>query len=58
LAADRLRFEFLFRAFNKKVANQAAKQTDAEVLQAISSMPKAETLLKESNKAYAMRAAK
>jgi len=55
---DRLRFEFLFRAFNKKVANQAAKQTDAEVLQAISSMPKAETLLKESNKAYAMRAAK
>jgi len=56
--SDRIRYEFLFRAFNKKVANQAAHQTDAEVLAAIDNMPKAESLLKESNKAYAMRAAK
>jgi carboxyl-terminal processing protease len=54
---DSIRYEFLFRAFNKKVANQAARQTDAEVLAAIQNMPKAESLLKESNKAYAMRAA-
>jgi carboxyl-terminal processing protease len=55
---DRIRYEFLFRAFNKKVANQAARQTDAEVLAAIDNMPKAESLLKDSNRAYAMRAAK
>ena len=55
---DRIRYEFLFRAFNKKVANQAARQTDAEVLAAIENMPQAESLLKDSNKAYAMRAAK
>ena len=55
---DRIRYEFLFRAFNKKVANQAARQTDPEVLAAIASMPKAESLLKDSNKAYAMRAAR
>ena len=55
---DGIRYEFLLRAFNKKVANQSARQTDAEVLQAIQSMPKAESLLKDSNRAYAMRAAK
>ena len=55
---DRIRHEFLFRAYNKKVANQAGNQTDAEVLAAIENMPKAEALLKESNRAYAMRAAK
>jgi carboxyl-terminal processing protease len=55
---DRIRHEFLFRAYNKKVANQAANQSDAEVLAAIENMPKAEALLKESNRAYAMRAAK
>jgi carboxyl-terminal processing protease len=55
---DRIRYEFLFRAYNKKVANQAARQTDAEVLAAIGNMPKAESLLNESNRAYAMRAAK
>jgi len=55
---DRIRHEFLWRAYNKKVANQAARQTDAEVLAAIDNMPKAEALLRESNRAYAMRAAK
>jgi len=54
---DRIRYEFLFRAYNKKVANQAARQTDPEVLQAIQSMPKAESLMKDSNRAFAMRAA-
>jgi carboxyl-terminal processing protease len=55
---DRIRFEFLWRAYSKKVAQTAAHQTDAEVLAAIDNMPKAENLLKESNRAYAMRAAK
>jgi carboxyl-terminal processing protease len=55
---DRIRWEFLFRAYNKKVANQGKNQTDAEVLAAIDNMPKAEALHKESNRAYAMRAAK
>jgi carboxyl-terminal processing protease len=55
---DRIRHEFLWRAYNKKVANQARNQTDPEVLAAIDNMPKAEALHKESNRAYAMRAAK
>jgi len=55
---DHIRHEFLFRAYNKKVANQGSHQTDPEVLAAIDNMPKAESLLKESNRAYAMRAAK
>jgi carboxyl-terminal processing protease len=55
---DRIRYEFLWRAYNKKVALTASHQTDAEVLAAIDDMPKADSLLKESNKAYAMRAAK
>jgi carboxyl-terminal processing protease len=55
---DRIRHEFLWRAYDKKVANQAANQTDAEVLAAIDNIPKAEALLRESNRAYAMRAAK
>jgi carboxyl-terminal processing protease len=55
---SRIRHEFLFRAYNKKVANQGSNQTDPEVLAAIDNMPKADSLLKESNRAYAMRAAK
>jgi carboxyl-terminal processing protease len=55
---DRIRYEFLWRAYNRKVANQGKNQTDPEVLSAIDNMPKAESLLKDSNRAYAMRAAK
>ena len=55
---DNIRHEFLFRAYSKKIADQGRSQTDAEVLAAIDNMPKAESLLKESNRAYAMRAAK
>jgi carboxyl-terminal processing protease len=54
---DRIRYEFLWRAYNKNVALAAAHQTDPEVLAAIDKMPEADSLLKESNKAYAMRAA-
>ena len=55
---DKIRHEFLFRAYSKKVANQAIDRSDEEVLTAIENMPKAESLLKDSNRAYAMRAAK
>ena len=55
---DHIRHEFLFRAYNKKVANQATNQADPEVMAAIDKMPEAESLLKDSNRAYAMRAAK
>lgn len=57
-ARTKIRWEFLFRAYNKKVANQATNQTDPEVLAAIDKMPEAESLLKDSNRAYAMRVAK
>jgi hypothetical protein len=55
---DRVRYEMLYRAFDKKTADQAERQIDPEVLKALDSMPKAESLLNESNKAYAMRAAR
>ncbi|HEX3747801.1 MAG TPA: S41 family peptidase [Bryobacteraceae bacterium] len=55
---DHIRHEFLFRAYNHKIANQGSNQTDPEVLAAIEKMPEAESLLKDSNRAYAMRAAK
>jgi hypothetical protein len=55
---DRIRHEFLFRAYNKKIANQASRRADVEVLAAIDKMPDAEALHKESNRAFAMRAAK
>ena len=55
---DNIRHEFLFRAYNKKIADQGRSQTDPEVLAAIDNMSKAQSLLKESDRAYAMRAAK
>jgi carboxyl-terminal processing protease len=55
---DHIRHEFLFRAYSHKIANQGLNQTDPEVLAAIDKMPEAESLLKDSNRAYAMRAAK
>ena len=50
-----LRWEFLFRCFDKKTADQARWESDPEVQKAIDSMPKAEALLKEAQKTYAMR---
>jgi carboxyl-terminal processing protease len=50
-----LRWEFLFRCFDHKTANQARWESDPEVQKAIESMPKAEALLKEAQKTYAMR---
>jgi carboxyl-terminal processing protease len=52
---DRLQYEFYFRAFDKNTANRAAWAKDPEVTKAIESMPKAEALLHQAQKTYAMR---
>jgi carboxyl-terminal processing protease len=52
---DRIRWEFLFRAFNKNAAERAKWSSDPEVQKAIESMPKAQALLSQAQKMYAMR---
>jgi carboxyl-terminal processing protease len=42
---DRLRYELLMRAFDKKTATKALIMDDAEVLKAIDSLPRAQALL-------------
>lgn len=53
--SERIRYEFNFRAFDRKTAERALWQNDPEVQKAIESMPKAEALLKTSQKLYALR---
>jgi len=50
-----LRYEMIFRAFDRKTATQFAMQADPEVLKAVDSMPKAAGLLKDSNRVLAER---
>jgi carboxyl-terminal processing protease len=50
-----LRWEFLYRCYDERTADQARWMIDPEVQKAIESMPKAEALLKEAQKTYAMR---
>ncbi|MGD0868943.1 MAG: S41 family peptidase [Bryobacteraceae bacterium] len=50
-----LRYEMIFRAFDRKTAAQLSIQVDPEVLKAIDSMPKAAGLLKDSNRVLAER---
>ncbi len=50
-----LRYEMIFRAFDRKTATEFAMQADPEVLKAIDSMPKAAGLLKDSNRVLAER---
>jgi len=50
-----IRWEFYYRVFGKNVAERARWSEDPEVLQAIESMPKAQSLLSTSQKVYAMR---
>jgi len=52
---DHIRWEFLFRAFDKSTADRARWATDPEVLKAIESLPKAQTLLNQAQKVFAMR---
>jgi carboxyl-terminal processing protease len=53
--AKRIRYEFYFRAFDKSTADRASWQDDPEVAKAIESMPKAQALLTQAEKVYAMR---
>jgi len=52
-----LRYEMIFRAFDRRTATQLSIQVDPEVLKAIDSMPKAAALLKDSNRVLAERLA-
>ena len=52
---SQLRWELLFRCFDKQTADRAVWQSDPEVQKGIESMPKAEALLKEAQKTFAMR---
>jgi len=52
---DRIRWEFYYRAFDKNAAYRAMWAGDPEVLKAIESLPKAQTLLNQSARVYAMR---
>jgi carboxyl-terminal processing protease len=53
--AKRIRYEFYYRAFDKSTADRATWQDDPEVAKAIDSMPKAQSLLTQAEKVYAMR---
>jgi carboxyl-terminal processing protease len=50
-----IRWEFYFRAFDKDTANRASWEDDPEIAKAIESMPKAQSLLNQAQKIYAMR---
>ena len=50
-----LRYEMIFRAFDRKTATQLSIQVDPEVLKAIDSVPKAAGLLKDSSRVLAER---
>jgi len=50
-----LRYEMIFRAFDRRIATQFSEQVDPEVLKAIDSMPKAASLLKDSTRVLAER---
>ncbi len=52
---ERLRWEFYFRAFDKSTAERARWSDDPEVTRAIESLPKAEALLHQAQKTYALR---
>jgi len=51
----RIRYEFYYRAFDRNTANRAQWADDPEVKKAVESMPKAQSLLTQVEKAYAMR---
>jgi hypothetical protein len=51
----RLRWEFYFRAFDKAAADRAQWADDPEVKKGIESLPKAQSLLSQVEKVYAMR---
>jgi carboxyl-terminal processing protease len=53
--SDQVRYEFLFRAFDKKAADRTAFLSDPEVKLAVENLPKAQTLVSEADKVLAAR---
>jgi hypothetical protein len=51
---ERIRWEFYYRAFDKNTAYRSMWAADPEVLKAIESLPKAQTLLNQAARVYAM----
>src|SRR5204862_7091398 len=51
----RIRWEFYYRAFDKNAANRAQWADDPEVKKGIESMPKAQSLMSQAEKVWAMR---
>ncbi|HLK67023.1 MAG TPA: S41 family peptidase [Bryobacteraceae bacterium] len=52
---ERIRWEFYYRAFDKNSAYRSMWAADPEVLKAIESLPKAQSLLNQAARVYAMR---
>jgi carboxyl-terminal processing protease len=52
---EKIQWEFYFRAFGKNAAERSRWAADPEVLKAIESLPKAQSLLSSSQKVFAMR---
>lgn len=52
---EQIRGEFYLRAFDKKTSDRAATKEDLEVIRAVESLPKAQTLLSEAQKVLARR---
>jgi carboxyl-terminal processing protease len=50
-----LRWEFYYRVFGRNAAERAKWQDDPEILKAIESLPKAQMLMSQAQKAYAAR---
>jgi len=53
--AGQIRWEFYFRAFDRAAAERAKWTDDPQVLKAIESLPKAQNLLSQAQKVFAMR---
>ena len=51
---DRIRWEMYYRAFDKSTAYRAMWAGDPEILKAIESLPKAQSLLNQAARVYAM----
>jgi carboxyl-terminal processing protease len=52
---SRVKYEFFYRAFDKATADRSLWSEDPEVKKAIESLPKAQSLLSQAEKVYAMR---
>lgn len=54
-AKGRIKYEFYFRAWDKATADRAQWADDPEVKKGVESLPKAQSLLSQAQKVYAMR---